>query len=134
MSTWLRLLFRGFSGLLGIELCMFAARRWTWYCTVPKTSSLHWCGNCAMAAIGVPMELGLFGLLLLLLAASRGRPASGTEPLWWVAALIGLIVSWLGGLEGSLMFLVAFPPLLWRNVRQLVCSWLWRTTLSTSLN
>lgn len=132
MSSWLRRFFRAFSMLLGIALCIFAARRWTWYCTVPKTSPLHWCGNCAMAAIGVPMELGLFGLLLILFAGSRGRlKAGGTEALWWVATAIGLLVSWLGDSEGSLMFLVAFLPLLWQRLRQLMCSWLWpqrRTT------
>jgi len=51
----------------------FAAHRWKWYCSVPKELSRRWCGNGTLGTIGIPLELGIVGALILLQLASGGR-------------------------------------------------------------
>jgi hypothetical protein len=48
-------------GLFGV---WFAVERWFWFHTLPRHASTRFCGNCFLAAVGVPTELGLLGLLM----------------------------------------------------------------------
>src|SRR5450755_5061453 len=83
-------------GIVGLLLIAFALRRWNWYSTLPRTSSLRWCGNCAMAAIGFPVELGLVGYLLILGSATRGRLELQTDLMAWVLVFAGVCCNVIG--------------------------------------
>ena len=73
-----------------------------------------------MSAIGLPMELGLVGFLLILMAARRGsRRAIEYSPVLWIVLVFGL----LAGIEGMLLFMMGFVTLLWDYSRVFARSW-----------
>lgn len=56
---------RRISVLLGVFAVWFAVERWLWFHTLPRHASPRFCGNCFLAAVGVPTELGLLGLFVI---------------------------------------------------------------------
>jgi hypothetical protein len=108
-------------GISGPLLVAFAIHRWVWYSTIPKTSSLRWCANCAMAAIGVPVELGLVGCLFILFSASRGcLPLSANHLAYWALVVVGAC-----SVIGAPLFALGFIPLFCTYAYHFVKSWLW---------
>ena len=49
----------------GLMAIAFAISRWFWFHHLPRFASARFCGNCFLATVGVPTELGLLGILLI---------------------------------------------------------------------
>jgi hypothetical protein len=45
----------------GVSSFTFAVKRWLWYSHLPGHADARICGNCFMAAVGIPSELALMG-------------------------------------------------------------------------
>jgi len=106
-----RVLVPAMLGLLGIWL---AVERWLWYLTLPRYASARLCGNCFLAAVGVPTELGLLGLLLVAGSFPETR-LRGTGALYWCAAALGVFLTPV--VLGVPLFAVTFVMLLWRMIK-----------------
>lgn len=50
---------------VGLAGLVFATQRYIWFASLPASSFALRCGNCRMIAVGVPLELGALGLLLM---------------------------------------------------------------------
>jgi hypothetical protein len=72
--------------LLAVLGLCFAVERWLGFHTLPRHAPVRFCGNCFLAAVGVPTELGMLGILLacgsLLKVPYRGEYLV----CWWCAA------------------------------------------------
>jgi hypothetical protein len=88
------------AGLLGI---WFGVRRWLWYQTLPRHAPARFCGNCFLAAVGVPVELGLVGMLLALIVVFNVRPRSDDFYAWLSIAIA----------------IVAKPSVIWHHCSRL---------------
>jgi hypothetical protein len=73
-------------GILGI---WFAVERWCWFHTLPRRASARWCGNWFLAAVGVPTELGLLGVLVAV-ASIVEIPNRNRDFIWWFCAVLGV--------------------------------------------
>jgi len=71
---------------------------------------VRFCGNCFLAYVGVPLELGLVGLVLIVRALlSPTRPWSRSEVPWWLLLIFGLLGT--PSLIGIPLFLAAYGSL-----------------------
>jgi hypothetical protein len=84
MTRWLPLTL----GVLGI---WFAVERWLWFQTLPRLADARLCGNCFLAAVGIPIELGMLGFIMasscLLKFPLRGSYIS------WCCAAVGVLLT-----------------------------------------
>jgi hypothetical protein len=93
-------------GILGV---WFAVERWVWFHALPRRASARWCGNCFLAAVGVPTELGLLGVLVV--AASIVEiPNRNRNVIWWFCAVLGVFLT--PEVVGVPLFAFAFLALL----------------------
>lgn len=76
---------------IGLWLLFWMWGRWQWYGGLPPRAAARWCGNCMMAAIGVPTEAGLVGATLVLRAAIPPRRRRG-----WAANLVYAVTMFTG--------------------------------------
>src|SRR5579864_1112839 len=110
MKKWLRWLGLAAMAIAGMLLCWWAVVRWNWYCGLPRMSSVRFCGNCFLAYVGVPLELGSVGLILIVRALlSPTCPWSRSEVPWWLLLIFGLLGT--PGLISMPFFLVAYGAL-----------------------
>jgi hypothetical protein len=74
-------------------LCVsFAINSLVWLHGLPRSSSGRYCGNCFLAAIGVPIELGLLAVLWTLASVLNIR-WRGTNAVYWCCALVGILLT-----------------------------------------
>lgn len=93
-------------GVLGV---WFAVARWCWYHTLPRYAPARFCGNCFLAAVGMPTELGLLGLLLACFSLLK-IPYCGRNLVYWCCAAVGVLLT---PVEiGVLLFAFAFLMLM----------------------
>ena len=76
-------------GALGI---WFAVERWSRFHTLPRHASARFCGNCFLAAVGVPTELGLLGLLVLAISLLK-IPCCNRNVIPWCCAAMGIFLT-----------------------------------------
>ena len=93
-------------GALGI---WFAFERWSWFHTLPRHASARFCGNCFLAAVGVPTELGLLGLLVLAISLLK-IPYGNRNVIPWCGAAIGIFLT--PAIIGVPLFAFAFLALM----------------------
>jgi hypothetical protein len=94
---------------LGIFGVWFAVERWFWFRTLPKHASARFCGNCFLAAVGVPTELGLLGLIVL--GASLLKiPKNDRSLICWCCAAAGVLLT--PEVIGVPMFAFAFAVMM----------------------
>src|SRR2546423_151467 len=93
-------------GVLGI---WFAVERWFWFHTLPRHASARICGNCFLAAVGVPTELGLLGLLVLSVSLLK-IPYRNRNVIHWCCAAAGIFLT--PAVIGVPLFAFAFLALM----------------------
>jgi hypothetical protein len=76
-------------GIFGV---WFAVERWFWFQTLPRHAPARFCGNCFLAAVGVPTELGLLGLIVLG-ASSLKIPKNDRSLICWCCAAVGILLT-----------------------------------------
>ncbi len=76
-------------GVLGV---WFAIQRWLWFHTLPRHASARFCGNCFLAAVGVPTELGLIGLLVVAVSFFK-IPYRGRNMIYWCSTAVGVLLT-----------------------------------------
>jgi hypothetical protein len=92
MAVLVRRLASGLRIALGLVGIWFAFYQWLWFLKLPKHASARFCGNCFLGAVGIPIELGLLGLLLAagpLLGIHFGRD----RLVDWGLAAIGVLMT-----------------------------------------
>ncbi len=84
MTHWLPLT------LAVLAICV-AVERWLWFQTLPRLPDARLCGNCFLAAVGIPIELGMLGSITasscLLKIPFRSRFSS------WCCAVVGVLLT-----------------------------------------
>jgi len=83
-TRWLAVLL----GVLGISV---AINRWLWYRTLPRLAEARFCGNCFLASVGVPIELGLLGAYLLSACALNVR--TNGDAFDWTCVVAGVLLT-----------------------------------------
>jgi len=76
-------------GVLGV---WFAIHRWLWFHTLPSHAPARFCGNCFLAAVGVPTELGLLGLLAVA-RSLLGFPCNSRTVMYGCFAAMGILLT-----------------------------------------
>ena len=71
-------------GVLGV---WFAVERLLWFHALPRHAPARFCGNCFLAAVGVPTELGLLGLIVVAVSLLKTCVSDRNVPYWCGAAL-----------------------------------------------
>ena len=99
---------------MGTAGVWFGVERWPWFRRLPRFADARLCGNCFLASVGVPSEIGLLGLLLVAVLALRVRP-NGTDILWWCCALVGVLLT--PFIIGVPVFTYSFIALVWPSVK-----------------
>jgi len=100
---------RGLRIALSLSAVWFAVEKWFWFQTLPKHSSARFCGNCFLAAVGIPIELGLLGLLVIA-ASLLGIPFRGENSIYWCTAAVGVFLT--PSIIGVPLFAIAFLVLM----------------------
>src|SRR5882762_4669149 len=103
--------------LLGLLSVWLAAERWLWYLALPRFASARFCGNCFLAAVGVPTELALLGLLLVS-GFLLGIHPQGSDAAVLAPAALGVLLTPM--VLGVPLFAVPFLVLLWRTIKALL--------------
>ena len=67
-----------------------------------------------MGAVGVPIELGLLGIVWVTASLLRVR-WSGIDAVWWCSAVVGIVLSPL--ILGVPVFVFALIALLWSTLK-----------------
>jgi hypothetical protein len=80
-------------GVLGV---WFAVERWLWFHTLPRHADARLCGNCFLAAVGVPTELELLGLVVAGASLVKVPYSYRDATCWWLAAGIFLTPAVIG--------------------------------------
>ena len=88
-----------------ISVIAFAIHRYVWYSNLPRLASARFCGNCFLAAVGVPIELGLLGLVSLL-ACRLNAPWRNQSIFDWFLIGSGLLLTPL--VLGGPLFAIGF--------------------------
>jgi hypothetical protein len=70
----------------------FAVERWLWFRTLPRHAPARFCGNCFFAAVGVPTELGLLGLLVVAVSVLK-IPYSVRNVIYWCCVVLGVLLT-----------------------------------------
>lgn len=83
---------RVLAGVAGSAAIAFAISRWFWFHHLPRFASARFCGNCFLATVGVPMELGLLGILLVSIGMSKS-PLRWRSLLGWLLAAAGIYLT-----------------------------------------
>ena len=109
MVSFLPFLVSGLRMAFGVLGIWFAVERWFWFHTLPKYASARFCGNCFLAAVGVPTELGLVGLLVLAVSSLK-IPYCNRNVVLWGCAVLGIFLT--PQLIGVPLFAFAFLALL----------------------
>ena|ERR1700722_11513515 len=73
--------------LLGVLGVWFAVERWLWFHNLPRHASARFCGNCFLAAVGVPTELGVLSLVLAFGSVLKVPYRGAYVACWWCAAV-----------------------------------------------
>jgi hypothetical protein len=93
-------------GVLGV---WFAVERWFVFHTLPRYAPARFCGNCFLAFVGVPTELGLLGLLVAAFSLLE-IPYCGRNVIYWCCAAVGVLFTPVG--IGIPLFAFAFLMLM----------------------
>jgi hypothetical protein len=109
MALYLRRLARCLAVVLGTLGVSFAVNRWLWFRTLPRLADAQLCGNCFLASVGVPIEMGLLGLLLAA-GSQLGIPCRGRDLAYWSGTAIGVYFTPL--VLGAPVFAFSFLALL----------------------
>lgn len=87
-------LFRCVRIALGLAAILFAGVQWAWFQRLPQSAFARRCGNCLLAAVGVPIEMGLVGLVVVAAALSGVRWGWRCRPLdGWVSVTLGTLLT-----------------------------------------
>lgn len=86
----------------------FAVHRWLWYLSLPRRADARICGNCFLASVGAPIELGLLGIVFIL-RHLLGIRSDGSAA-WWLIAAFGVCTTAM--VIGVPCFAIAFVGLL----------------------
>src|SRR5258708_8726831 len=78
--------------VLGVLGVWFALERWLWFRTLPRFASARFCGNCFLATVGVPTELGLLGLLVASGSLLK-IPYRRSDLIYWCCAALGVLLT-----------------------------------------
>jgi len=89
MPVLMRLITR-LSSVTGLVLVGLAIWQWVWYAQLPPHASARWCGNCYLGAVGIPTEIALLGLLLIVHAAAEIPHECKLD---WALAIIGIFLT-----------------------------------------
>ena len=92
MSTAIRVIAGCLPWVFGLLTMGFAVERWLWFRTLPRTASARFCGNCQLAAIGVPIELALLGLLVVAASVLK-YPYRSHDFVYWCLAVFGILLT-----------------------------------------
>src|ERR1035438_6482760 len=114
MQRILRITARWIQILLSVVPVCFAIERLVWLRHLPRSASARWCGNCLMGAVGVPIEVGLLGIVWVTAALLRVRWSS-IDAVWWCSAVVGIVLSPL--ILGVPVFVFALVALLWSTLK-----------------
>src|SRR5216683_1219231 len=94
--------------VIGLAGMFFAVNRCFWFASLPQSSFARRCGNCFLGAVGVPLELGALGLLMILASTLRVQ-YTRTHIVALSAASIGVLLT--PAVLGVPMFAVGFALL-----------------------
>ncbi len=96
----------------GVLSVWFAVQRWRWFHTLPRYAPARFCGNCFLAAVGVPTELGLLGLLVVAVCLLK-IPFHGRNVIYGCCAAVGVLLTpaLIGVPLFAFAFLMLIPPI-----------------------
>ena len=83
---------RGLAIALAVLVVAFAVQSWRWFRALPGYAPARRCGNCFFAAVGVPTELALVGLLVIAILLLK-IPSRADDILYWICAVAGVLLT-----------------------------------------
>ena len=94
---------------LGGTLCWWALQAMHWYRSLPRLSDARLCGNCYLAAVGVPYVCGWFGAILILqVFSAEARRITEGRLIAFTVMLLGV-----AGMPDFLAYVAAVLSLIW---------------------
>jgi hypothetical protein len=91
MVAFVRLLTRWLPLPVGVLGVWFAVERWLWFQTLPRLADARLCGNCFLAAVGIPIELGMLGFVMA--SGSLLKIPLRSRYIAWCCAAIGVLLT-----------------------------------------
>ncbi|WP_321477419.1 hypothetical protein [uncultured Paludibaculum sp.] len=80
--------------LIAISLCAWAAYSIHSYATLPPLPWARRCGNCFLGSVGISIEAGIMGLLLLWLTFAKPAPEECSLVVCaWVLLIVGVVLT-----------------------------------------